>query len=259
VDRFLSCVFLKNFMSENKKRVPAEKERVLNPIVERHRLCGPSSVGQVTDLILSNNFKEKSEWEEFYLNSGGKRKKLIEEQSKKMKKTALKKFISSINKHHGRTEEELKEKGKKLFEWIPEEIDRLNKSLNVLGKIDLNDCEECIKQYVIDNTWEGIIKTENAVVEKLKKIGVKKITKTEGDIDTKMGIDREIFSENEDRKIGIQIKPSNSRGTPLIDVHNKNAQSKYNGKVITIYSDKKGKFKNEEEVIKEIKDYLNIF
>lgn len=245
-------------MIEEKKRIPKEKERVLNPIVERHRLCGPSSVGQVTDLVLSDNFKQRDEWEEFYLKSGEERKKIIEEQSKIMKKTALKKFVSSINKKYGRTEEELKEKGKKLFEWIPEEIDRLNKSLEVLKKIGLKDCQECIKQYVLDNTWEGIIKTENAVVEKLKKIGVKKITKTEGEIDTKMGIDREIFSEDENKKIGIQIKPSNSRGTPLIDAHNKNAQSKYNGKVITIYSDKKGKFKNEEEIIKEIKNYLNI-
>ncbi len=245
-------------MSESKKRIPREKERVLNPIVERHRLCGPNSVGQVTDLILSDNFKEKSEWEDFYLKSGEIRKNLIEKQSKEMKKTALKKFISSINKKYGRTEEELKEKGKKLFEWIPEEIERLNKALEVLGKIDLSDCQECIKQYVLDNTWEGIIKTENAVVEKLKKIGVKKIIKTEGDVDTKMGIDREIFSDDGKKKIGVQIKPSNSRGTPLIDAHNKNAQSKYDGKVITIYSDKKGKFKHEEEIIKEIKNYLNI-
>lgn len=243
---------------ENKKRIPSEKERVLNPIVERHRLCGPSSVGQVTDLVLSKNFKDKEEWGNFYFNTGEIRKNIIKEQMDKMKKTALKKFISSTNKIHGRTEEELEEKGKRLYDWIPEEIDRLNNSLKILGEINLEDCKKCVKQYVIDNTWEGIIKTEKAVVDKLNKNGIKNIEKTEGDVDTKMGVDREAFSEDRDKKIGIQIKPSNSRGSALIDAHNKNAQSKYGGKVITIYSDKKGKFKDEEKVIKEIKEYLDL-
>jgi len=240
------------------KRIPAEKERVLNPIVERHRLCGPHSVGQVTDLVLSENFKDKEEWGNFYFSSGEKRKNLIKEQANKMKKTALKKFISSTNKVHGRTEEELEEKGKKLFGWIPEEVERLNNSLKILEKIDLEDCKKCVKQYVIDNTWEGIIKTEKAVVEKLNKNGIKNIKKTEGDVDTKMGVDRELFSYDRNKKIGIQIKPSNSRGTALIDAHNKNAQSKYSGKVITIYSDKKGKFRDENKIIKEIKEYLGL-
>ena len=238
------------------KRIPSEKEKVLNPIVERHRLCGPNSVGQVSELILSNQFKNKDEWEKFYFESGKEMQKIINEQSKILKKTKLKKLISELSKKYGRTENELNEKAKKLLDWIPEEEIKLKSSLNNLGKITLEDCRKCMKQYVIDNTWEGIIKREEAVVKKLIKKGFKNIKKTEGEIDTKFGVDREIFSEDGKKRIGIQIKPSNSRGSPLIDTHNQEAQSKYSGKVITIFSNTKGKIKDEEKIIQEIRKEL---
>ncbi len=243
---------------EIKKRLPPEKERVLNPIVERHRLCGPKSVGQVSDLILSSNFKTKEEWEEFYFKSGMERERIINENAKILNKTKLNKLMSELNKKHGRTEIELDSKAKKLLDWVPEEKNRLKNSLENLDKITLEDCQKCMRQYVIDNTWEGIIKREEAVVKRLTKKGFKNIKKTGGDIDTKLGVDREIFSEDGNKKVGIQIKPSNSRGTPLIDAHNQQAQSKYEGKVITIFSNTKGKIKDEEDIIKELKEELNM-
>ena len=238
------------------KRIPSEKEKVLNPIVERHRLCGPSSVGQVSELILSNQFKNKDAWEKFYFESGREMQEIINEQSKVMKKTRLKKLISELSKKYGRTESELNEKAKKLLDWVPEEENRLKSSLTNLGEITLEDCIKCMKQYVIDNTWEGIIKREETVVKKLIKKGFQNIRKTEGDVDIKLGVDREIFSEDGKKKIGIQIKPSNSRGSPLIDAHNQQAQSRYNGKVITIFSNTKGKIKDEEKIIQEIRKEL---
>lgn len=240
------------------KRIPPEKERVLNPIVERHRLCGPKSVGQVSELILAKPFQNKEDWARFYHDSGKEREKIIEEESKRLKKTELKKRISSLSTTYGRTEKELDEKAKKLFGWIPDEKTRLKNSLIQLDNITLEDCEKCMKQYVIDNTWEGIIRREEAVVQRLKKKGFKNIEKTEGDIDTKKGVDREIFSDDRKKKVGLQIKPASSRGSALIDDHNKAAQSKYDGKVITIFANTKGKIKDEDRIINEIKEELDI-
>jgi len=243
-----------------KKRIPAEKERVLNLIVERHKMCSPNSVGQVSELVLYKKLKFIKDWENFYFTSGRKRKKIIVQNSKKFGKSKLKKLISGLNKSFGRTEEELEEKGEELFKYIPEETKRLSQAIDVLKNITEKDCKDCIKQYVIDNTWVGIIKRENAVIKKLIKRGIKpeNIKKTTGSIDTNLGVDREIFSDDMKKKIGLQIKPDNSRGGPLIDEHIKSAQAKYKGRVITIFSNTKGKIRDEDKIIKEIKNELGI-
>jgi len=219
------------------KRIPKEKEQLLNPIVGRFNFTSQNRVGTTTELILSKEFKNKEEWEDFYYKSGKERQKKMNEVKTDKEKTKLK-------REHGRTEEELEEIGKELYEKVKK-----------FKEITEEDCKNCIKQYVVDNTWEGIMEREKNTVEELKEQGIENIKKTSGEVDTTFAVDFEI--EINDKKVGLQIKPPTYLAHNKEDVRkqNKEKQEKYSGKVFTVMSEKDGTIINQE-IIQEIKEEI---
>ncbi|MFH1840278.1 MAG: MjaI family restriction endonuclease [Nanoarchaeota archaeon] len=218
-----------------KKRIPSEKEKLLNPIVGRFNFTSQYKVGTVTNIILLEKFNNIDEWEKYYYNSGRNRQRLE-------KNAKTKKELSILKKGFGRTEEELEEIGKELYKKVEE-----------FKKITLEDCKNCIKQYVIDNTWEGIIEREQNTIKKLEEsIKEVEIKKTPGEIDASFSVDYEI--EIKGSKIGIQIKPPSYLGHDKANIReqNKQKQEKYSGKVFTVVSEKNGEIQNKE-IIDEIK------
>lgn len=215
------------------KRIAPEKEKLLNPVVGRFNMTSQNMVGTVTELILKKDFKNIQEWEEFYYISG-------KERQDKEKKVKIGPDLTKLKREYGRTEEELEEIGKKLYEKVRE-----------FNKISEEDCINCIKQYVIDNTWEGIMEREKNTMKKLENEHlIKGFQKTSGDVDAYYSVDFEIIINN--KKIGLQIKPPSYMGHDKADIREQNEQKqkKYAGKVFTVLSDKDGTILNPEIVLR---------
>lgn len=242
------------------KRIPREKAKVLNEIVRLYNMTSKSKVGTVTELILEGDFNSLEEWAEHYYSSGEERISKIEKKKDKedLTKTKLEKFQRSLKRDYGRSENELEDLGKELNEKIPCYIEKLKKKIEVLENINEEECIKCIKQFVIDNTWEGMKEREKNATEKLKeKLGdkIEDIEKTSGEVDTGYCVDREIVLE-EGSRIGLQIKPPRAQGMQLVIQQNKRAQSEYPHEVFIVFAKKNGGIVNEE-VIDYIRDKIN--
>ena len=140
---------------------------------------------------------------------------------------------------HGRAEEELEAIGAQLYEKVL-----------AFRKITLEDCQRCIKQYVIDNTWEGIRLRELNTIDQLrKKHGITGFEKTDGRTDAVYAVDWERTFPG-GKKIGLQIKPRSYRSHYLAHVRaqNKEKQARYGGPVFTIVADKNGRIVNTEVI-----------
>jgi len=142
---------------------------------------------------------------------------------------------------HGRSEEELDAIGAQLYQKIL-----------VFREITLEDCQRCIKQYVIDNTWEGIYLREHNTIDRLQKQhGIAGFQKTDGHTDAVFAVDWErTFAGG--KKIGLQIKPKSYRGHYLANVRSQNEakQARYGGPVLTVIADKNGRVINTEIIAK---------
>ena len=95
------------------KRIAPEKEKLLNPVVGRFNMTSQNMVGTVTELILRKDFKNIKEWEEFYYTSG-------KERQDKEKRVKSGPDFTKLKREYGRTEDELEEIGKKLYEKVKE-------------------------------------------------------------------------------------------------------------------------------------------
>ena len=190
--------------------IDTDKYRATNGPWNKLRLNDPWSVGYVTTLIESENFKTKEEWELYYYDSGEKRNKTIASLPTD-KQLIIKDFsrvnnyqnlpwkIKNINTQHGRTQDDLNEKGKILYDYI-----RTNTSSN----ISLEECCECVRFRVICETWNGIFLREHNTINNLKNNYLQNLSfkKVSGENDFLYAIDYEAF-QDERLICAIQIKP----------------------------------------------------
>lgn len=186
--------------------------RSINNLWNETKLNDFWSVGIVVNIITDKVFNNKEDWETYYYASGDKRntelnnlsddliKKLNDERLPKKNWGIIKSMeqdLIDINYDHGRTKEQLKYKGKILFE---EAIER---------GIDIteNECIQAVRYRTICETWNGIIVREGNTVKKLRqKFKDVEFVSTDGQFDFDYAVDYEIkLSGN--LICGIQIKP----------------------------------------------------
>jgi len=176
-------------------------------------LNDPWSVGYVTTLIETQEFRDKEHWENYYYSTGENREielsklssdvreKLNDEQLVLRNKSEISNMdwsLKNINYNYGRTKQQIRQKGKILFNSATEN------GIN----ISEDECIEAVRFRTICQTWNGVIIRERKTVELLKK-SFKNLSfqKTHGDFDYEYAVDYQLF--NGDVLVcGIQIKPS---------------------------------------------------
>lgn len=254
-----------DIIGEN-KRISKIKQQVLNPKGFAPMMTGSKYVGMMNELILKKEFKTKEEWEKFYYNSGRERlekiNNFIKQKWEELKKSGskrtsvpkswIKRFIIKNNllEGYGRTEEELNKLGAILYNSISKRIiPSHEKYIKVAKEITSKDCQDYIKEVVIDTTWVGELKRGINVIKNLKKLGIGEFTKTSGKVDALQSVDYELILNK--GKMGIQIKPEGFE--PVINKSNKIAQEKFDGRVFTIKADKDGNIQNQK-ILEEIKE-----
>lgn len=245
-----------------------QKFRSTNALWNDLRLNDPWSIGYVSTLIESQNFSKKEEWEAFYYSSGSERKSKLKSYPENIvnilndsllkyrdetKVDSLSWNLKNINFQHGRTKDEIKEKGKILLE-------ELEKRGNKYG-FSLSECVECVRFRTICETWNGIIIREHNTIEKLKRfIPDIELRKVSGEIDHKYAVDYEIFKDNV-AICGIQIKPLSYRGDSPFLRKAKQANKRkgdqykldYGRDVLYIFSKTNGEIMNID-IIQQIKN-----
>ncbi len=246
---------------EFKLNIDEQKFRSTNSAWNKLKLNSPWSVGYVTTLIESKIFKIKEEWEEFYYESGEKRiqqlmklplnlQQILQNELNEVEK--LDSEIKNLNFQYGRTQNELKHKGKILYENVK------NNGFNLSEE----ECYECVRFRVICETWNGVIVRENNTIQTLINLfPTLEFKKTNGEVDYTYAVDYEV---HKDKKLvmAIQIKPkSYTWNMPYIKkaretnkYKNRLYTEKFSVPVIDVISKANGEVLN-----KEVLDYLKQF
>jgi hypothetical protein len=228
--------------------IEIKKFRFTNAIWNALKLNSPMNVGYVTNLIESRTFCTKEEWREFYYESGKKRLQLERQNG----------FSKDLNQNYGRTEDELRISGKKLFA----ELERQGNPLN----ITLAECVFMVKYRVIGETWNGVIMREKNTVKNLGKLFPNYLfKKVDGEIDYKYGIDYEVYIKDQ-LVCALQIKPmSYEKGISPEIMKAKNANRAKNElylkekgvSVFYVYSKVDGTLINQE-ILTLLNQYLEV-
>ena len=250
--------------------IDKEKFRSTNAKWNELMLNDPWSVGYVSSLIESANWKSKEEWELTYYKSGENRNKYIEENaiklgynldffndttipSNKQEYYKLNWDIKNINTQRGRTKDDFIAKGKILYNAVK------NNGYN----LSLEECIECVRFRVICETWNGIIIRERNTISKMKTLFPSLIfEKTDGEMDHKYAIDFQVF-KNSKLVFAIQVKPpsyATNKAPYIMKAKYANEKKyaayteKYGVPVFTIISSSKGEIQNLDtiEQIKKI-------
>lgn len=251
-------------------KIDGNKFRATNYIWNELKLNSPWSVGYISTLIENKQFTNKEEWKDYYFKSGNERLTRISELNPvqqslvtnfSKKAWGVAKEVESLNCFYGRTEKELREKGKYMHEKILESGNPL--------EITIAECVYMVKYRVLGETWNGIIAREKNTVKTLQNI-FKSICfeKCDGESDYKFGIDYELFYK-EILLCAIQIKPISYKIGSSAEIMKakkaneyKNAmyKEKFNKEVIYVYSNSKGNVLNDEAIaqIQQILD-MNYF
>lgn len=228
---------------ENK--IDSQKFRFTNGLWNELKLNSPLSVGYVTTLIESRTFSSKEEWRNFYFESGAERLKIAKQENLPL--SSYSKRAKELQSYYGRTEEELRQKGKILYDAICQKE-------NPLG-ITLAECIYMVKFRVIGETWNGVVIREHHTVQTLQKQYPSfTFHKVDGKTDFEYAIDYEVY-EGSHLLCAIQIKPfSYKQGTsPEILQAKKTNLFKNNlyeqsrhVQVLYVYSNTKGDILNPE-------------
>ena len=200
-------------MDEFLNPVPPTLFRATNGPWNALRLNAPWSVGYVASLVEARAFAEKTEWRDFYYESGAERLRRLA-RLPAADRALLTDFrlaltdpggiqrlpaaLKTLNFDFGRTPDELAEKGRALHAHLT----RLGQILTTAQAID------CVRFRVVGETWNGVVLRERATVAVLQTHlpGVR-FEKTPGDFDHRYAVDYELFREG--RLLGgIQIKPA---------------------------------------------------
>lgn len=229
-------------------------------------------IGYLTKLFKTKHFKNHSEWESFYYNSGQLRLEKINKLPKSKQSilnnfkinatdnsnliNSLEKRDININKYSGRTEQELCEIGKYMY-------DKINETGNKMC-ITLDECIDFVKIRVIDEISIGIEREINTI-NKLKSFYPNLTFKeVPVEFDAKYCVDYEVY-KNQKLILALQIKSDKYRkGTSAIMTEtksfniqkNKNYKAKYGIDVMYIYSKQNG-FIEDFASIKNISNYIN--
>lgn len=226
-------------------RIDPQKFRYTNALWNELQLNYPMSVGYVTTLIESQTFQTKDEWRDFYYHSGHTRLQIAKEQNITLSSNTPQ--AKNLNGNYGRTEDELKQKGKKLYE-------ALQKKGNPLG-ITLSECVYMVKYRVMGETWNGIIMREKNTLKTLQKQFPQcTFKKVDGVTDFQYGIDFEMYLYGS-LLSAIQVKPlSYQKGFSQEIQKAKRANERKNNEylknfgkpVYYVYSTNKGEILNKE-------------
>ena len=200
---------------EFKLPIDAELFRTTNDAWNKLMLNDPWSVGYVTTLIETKQWKSKEEWEMFYYTSGkeriekaGNNYNLIENfQLVRTDKAAIYKFswdVKNLNFQYGRTKDDLMRRAEVLHEYMRSQLK---------STITLDQCFDCVRFRTICETWNGVIVRENHTVKRLAQLFGSNaiIRKTDGETDHVFAVDYEVHVQHE-LKFGIQIKPKSYLG-----------------------------------------------
>jgi len=231
-------------------------------------LNDPWSVGYVTNLIETTEFRNKEEWEEFYYNSGENRdaelcklspelkEKLDNEQlilKNKNEIADLSKDLKNLNFNFGRTKLQIKQKGKILYQSA------IKKGIDITE----TECAEAVRFRTICQTWNGVVIRERKTINLLKQnFSELNFQKTNGHFDYEYAVDYQAFKGNV-LICGIQIKPASytrSNATYVIKAKsaNKRKNEKYTEKfkvpVFDIFFEK-GQILNSQ-VLRKIKEIV---
>lgn len=252
-------------MDEFVLSIDKDKFRSTNARWNELMLNDPWSVGYVSTLIETANWKNKEEWENAYYASGHTRNLYIEQNAAnlgyskeffnditipydKQKYYALSGDVKNVNTQKGRTKEDLRVKGEILYEAVKD---------NGYG-LTLDECIECVRFRVICETWNGIIFREHNTKETLQRIFPElTIKETLGEIDYTYAVDLEFFRENQ-LLCGVQVKPqSYTNNAPyIVKARKANAvkyelyKEKFGVPVFTIISNSKGTILNQDILTK---------
>lgn len=256
-------------MEEFIKTIKEDKFRSTNAAWNNLMLNDPWSVGYVSTLIETNEWKSKEEWESFYYKSGEDRKIAIK-QLPKPSQDIVNNFqlirtnrqnvdnsswkIKNLNRQFGRTQEDLIEKARVLCEEVKDNGYNLS----------IQDCFNCVRYRVICESWNGIIIRENNTVKNLSttfpNLTFKKVT---GEIDHTFAVDFEIFKG--DKLIcAVQIKPESYTWNATYILKARQANEKKNNSyteknnipVLNIIADSMGNIKNLD-VLDQFKNIVN--
>lgn len=245
-------------MEEFVLTIDAEKFRSTNGVWNKLMLNDPWSVGYVSQLIETKEWKNKEEWEEFYYNSGLERQTKLGPNSSILNDDSLqlnnKVYIDNLswdlknlNYQYGRTKKDLMNKACRLH----------SQALN----LSIEECYECVRFRTICETWNGIIVREANTIKKLSYMFPQlTFKKTDGKTDHTFAVDYEVFY-NGVLKFGIQIKPKSYMfNTSYLQKARFANQQKYEAyfkskrvKVLTVISKGNGEILNED-VIQHLKN-----
>jgi hypothetical protein len=245
-------------------QIGAVKFKSTNFIWNQLHLNAPWSVGYVSTLIESVEFAKKEEWKAFYYRSGEERLQKIEalctpEQKKSLLQftntiASLPKELKDLNFSYGRTEKELEERGRYMYEQIVKEGNP--------QKLSLAECVYMVKYRVLGETWNGIISRERNTIKTMEQVLPNILfKKTDGEVDYQYGIDYELY-EGEDLLCAVQIKPiSYQKGfsreiikaKKANESKNKKYTEEYQADVLYIYANSKGVIINED-VLSDIRN-----
>lgn len=182
--------------------------RATNAVWNALMLNDPWSVGYVSSLIESRNWKSKEEWEEFYYQSGKERKTQLGGNAYILEDFSLIRTnpntiqsltwtIRNLNTQFGRTKEDLLKKAEVLKDHLQKQ------GLN----LSLDEAFECVRFRTICETWNGIIiREQNTIAHLGQLLPTLSFKKTDGDKDHTFAVDYEVFCGNK-LICAIQIKP----------------------------------------------------
>lgn len=239
-----------------------------NTIWNRMRLNSMWSVGTVSKLINDKDFKSYQEWEDYYFESGRKRRELIEKLPKEEQVIVLNpsldintikqlpEHLIDINYNYGRTPEEISNKAFALLGGVTLQG----------GQLGIDEAIAAVCQRVLVDVYDGIIKRERNTINTLSSL-LPGLTFKEmvGIDDNKYGVDYEIYKQDQ-LICGLQIKPesyisNNNMSSHRINLKkNKQYYEDFGVEVLYVYSDKRGIIKNFEiiELISKMGDNIAI-
>lgn len=226
-------------------KIDPKKFRYTNALWNELQLNHPMSVGYVTTLIESKNFQTKEEWRDFYYRSGQTRLALAKE--KGITLASNNSQAKALNGNYGRTEEELRIKGRIMYEALQERGNPL--------QITLAECVYMVKFRVMGETWNGVIMRERNTIKTLQQhFPHCTFRKVSGEDDFRYAIDYEIYLHNT-LMCAVQIKPLSyqkgfsqeiQKAKKANNLKNKHYTDKFGKEVLYVYSNNKGDILNPE-------------
>lgn len=257
------------FTREERIKIRKSKEfKRTNSIWNDYKFNQAWTIGYLNNLCKNSNAKTFEEWEKCYINSGEKRREIID------KMPGLKKYIllNCDNKSYFNLEEKEKELNTMMGRTLEDMENIAVKFHNILlekkfKNISLDLCLNFVYIRIIDETWIGRNREINTISLLSKTFPVCDFIETSLSDDVKLAIDYEVKVNNK-LICGVQIKSDvnyrkiqagNERAIETIQTNysrNKKYILRNKVDVLYVYSTENGTVVNKE-VISEIECLIN--